>query len=179
MHCHRVRKLLVEYVDETLPIGQEEEVRQHLEGCRQCANLAEGMGRTVSLLQAMPRLETSPDFTRNLRRHLPVAVALSRRQPARAGFLSRVSQWASGRHPRRLSLVLAPLALGLGLAFFLWSPQAELPVSRLAPAQPVISQDAYLAALAREHVGYASEHPLVDTSAASLVVNAVSLSSSR
>lgn len=167
MKCSRVRKLLADYADETLSISLEEQVRLHLSSCRECAMLSEELTRTVGVLQALPKLETSPDFARQLRRHLPVAVALSRRQPARAGFLSWLQQRRS-QGTRRFGLVLAPVALGLGLALYLWSVAAIGPRGTVAEVEPVISEGAYLAAVAREHAGYASEHPLVDASAANL-----------
>ncbi|HHX41145.1 MAG TPA: zf-HC2 domain-containing protein [Armatimonadetes bacterium] len=167
MKCRRVRKLLTEYADETLSISVEEQVRLHLSSCRQCAMLSEELAHVVGVLQALPKLETSPDFAHQLRRHLPVAVALSRRPTARSGFLSWLHLWRpSGT--RRLGLVLTPIALGLGLALYLFSFSPLGSQGPVANMEPVISEGAYLATIAREHAGYVSEHPLIDSSAANL-----------
>ncbi|MBI3945298.1 MAG: zf-HC2 domain-containing protein [Armatimonadetes bacterium] len=175
MHCGKVRKLLADYADETLSMRAEEQVRRHMEGCRRCAGLAEGLARTAALVRVLPRLETSPEFVRNLRRHLPVAVALSRRTPEPAG----VRGWLSRHTPRgrqHYGLVLAPLALAVALLVYAWSIRTAPLVTA---SEPVISETAYLAAVAREHALYASEHPLMDTSAANLSVTLVSARKDR
>lgn len=163
MRCSRARKLLTDYWDETLSIGLEEQVRHHLSGCRECAELAADLQRTVAALHALPRLETSPDFVRQLRRHLPVAVALSRRAPARAGLANWLSHFRFGVRSR-FGIALAPIAIGLGLLLYTWGARIVSPVA----AGPVISEEAYLAAMAREHASYATEHPLIDSSAVNL-----------
>ena len=167
MKCRRVRKLLTEYADETLSISVEEQVRLHLSSCRRCATLSEELAQVVGMLQALPRLETSPDFAHQLRRHLPMAVALSRRAPARSGFLSWLHLWRP-TGTRRLGLVITPVALGLGLALYLFSLTSLGTQKPIANMEPVISEGAYLATIAREHAGYVSEHPLLDSSAANL-----------
>ncbi|NLC58614.1 MAG: hypothetical protein GX774_17415 [Armatimonadetes bacterium] len=169
MRCSRVRKLLTDYTDEALSIGVEEQVRQHLGGCRECAALAADLQSAVAALQSLPRLETSPDFTRQLRRHLPVAVALSRRAPARTGLAGWLSYLRSGS-PRRFGAVLAPIAVGLSVLLYVWGMHLGLPGVGPATAEPVISEDAYLAAMAREHASYATKQPLADSSAAILRV---------
>ncbi len=172
MRCSRVRKLLTDYVDVALNIGVEEQVRLHLNGCRECAELAADLQRAVAALQSLPRLETSPDFVRQLRRHLPVAVALSRRPPARAGLGGWLSHLRFGA-PRRFGAILAPIAVGLSVLLYVWG--ARIAVPGVGPAAgPVISEDAYLAAMAREHASYATEQPLADSSAAILRVTLAS-----
>jgi hypothetical protein len=61
-------------------------------------------------------------------------------------------------------LLAAPVAAVLALSLYLFGG-----ARRQAPAnQPVISEEAYLSAVAQEHAGYASDHPLIDTAAANL-----------
>lgn len=178
MRCSKVRTLLAEYVDQTLGIRLEECVREHLNACCECADLAKGMRHTVSLLRAMPRLETSPDFAHNLRRHLPVAVALSHRQPAHAGLLARLADRIPRSPGRRLGLVAIPLGAALGLALYVWSPGPP-PAVVTVPDQPVISEKNYLVGVAQEHAGYAGEHPLLDTSATNLSIVVASAPTNR
>ncbi len=168
MNCGKVRKILSEFLDEeTLSMRVEERVRLHLAECPECDRLARGLRGTVSLLQALPRVETSDEFLPNLRRHLPVAAALARRTPPRAGLLSWISDWMAWGHARRMGLVLAPAALSLSLGLYLWNGNHGFG----GAPEAVVSQNAYLTAVAREHASYAIEHPLTDPSVVTLAAN--------
>lgn len=168
MRCATVRRRLIDYSNGTLSISEEEQVRRHLERCPHCADLAEGLHQAAKVLRALPRLETSSEFVGSLRRHLPVAVALARRPPGPWGGLRR-RLLRKRRFQRHVGLVLVPVALALALWAYLWNLGAAPTATR-----PVISERAYLAAVAREHALYASEHPLMDTSAANLSATWVS-----
>lgn len=174
MRCYRVRKLLSEYLDETLSIHVEDQVRHHLDHCSRCADLASELRHTVALVQRLPRLETSAEFMPNLRRHLPIAVALQQRPTPREGLLARLAHRGERGRGYRFSMVLAPVALGFGLALYFLGMGSGAHMESTPPVTPVVSESDYLAALAREHAGYAVEHPVMDTSAANLKLTVAS-----
>lgn len=175
MRCVKVRRLLSAYVDETLNISVDERVRLHLDHCPDCARLAGDLRQSVTRLRELPPLVTSPDFMTNLHRHLSVAEGLSHRPLEPVGMRMRFAHWLLRGRKRRFGLVLAPVALGLSLGLYLWSA-GSLPLPAPAFAEPVITENAYLESVAREHAGFASEHPLMDTSAANLTVTLASTS---
>jgi len=60
-HCRELVELLGEYLEGTLAPGAEEELEEHLRGCRGCSALLDQLGDTVGLLGSVPLAATPPD----------------------------------------------------------------------------------------------------------------------
>ena len=61
LHCRELVELLGDYLEGTLAPGAEQELEQHLRGCRGCSALLDQLGDTVGLLGSVPLTATAPD----------------------------------------------------------------------------------------------------------------------
>jgi predicted anti-sigma-YlaC factor YlaD len=61
LRCRELVELLGEYLEGTLAPGAEEELEEHLRGCRGCSALLDQLGDTVGLLGSVPLAATPPD----------------------------------------------------------------------------------------------------------------------
>ncbi len=67
MDCERVKGLLSDYLDGTIPESDLAEVDDHLRRCSPCASEAEGLKETVDLLHALPRVKAPPELLEKVR----------------------------------------------------------------------------------------------------------------
>jgi hypothetical protein len=63
MRCKKVRNLMSLCLDGELTLGEEEEFREHLQGCDACAREYALLERTQSLLGSLPGTDPGEDFT--------------------------------------------------------------------------------------------------------------------
>ncbi len=59
--CRELVELLGDYLEGTLAPGAEQELEDHLRGCRGCSALLDQLGDTVGLLGSAPLAATPPD----------------------------------------------------------------------------------------------------------------------
>ena len=61
LRCRELVELLGDYLEGTLAPGAEQELEDHLRGCRGCSALLDQLGDTVGLLGSAPLAATPPD----------------------------------------------------------------------------------------------------------------------
>jgi len=66
MNCSKVEQWLSEYLESSLPPGDMERVKAHLESCPGCSALLAEMQSVLSLCRSYPSLEMDPDFTERI-----------------------------------------------------------------------------------------------------------------
>ena len=66
MNCSKIEQWLSEYMEASLPPGDMELVKAHLETCPGCSALLAEMQSVLSLCRDYPALEMDPDFTERI-----------------------------------------------------------------------------------------------------------------
>jgi len=107
--CGEFRRMLSEYIDNTLPANRAWAVEKHLTSCGACAAAVRELRATVDLLHAAPRYDTSDQFMATLHARLDT---VERGAAARPPFWLAVRRWFANAEggPNRVP------ALSLGLA---------------------------------------------------------------
>jgi hypothetical protein len=70
MDCERVRNLLSEFLDGSLPENGRSDVRAHLRECLPCRAVKEGLEETLRLLRGLPPVEAPPELLEGVRRRI-------------------------------------------------------------------------------------------------------------
>lgn len=70
MDCREFREQHLCYVDDTLPGVELVRMQMHLTECPECARHDATIRRSLMLFRNLPRIEPSPDFSKNLERKL-------------------------------------------------------------------------------------------------------------
>jgi len=70
MDCRDFREQHLCYVDDTLPGVELVRMQMHLTECPECARHDATIRRSLMLFRSLPRIEPSPDFSKNLERKL-------------------------------------------------------------------------------------------------------------
>ncbi len=168
--CQNTRALLSDYMENTLSGRAAWSVEKHLTACALCARYLREMQTTVSLLQTMPRRDTSDDFMARLHARLDTV------EPQAESSLARLTGWrerladcgAALRGPRvpALSLSLSAVALAAALAVNQWMPGAR--PSDTLPASKSAAVPAASAQTLNHHVALSASSPFDDPAAANL-----------
>ncbi len=109
MNCYRVRRILAQYCDGTLPTGDERRVQSHLALCPSCMTARQQYARSRAVLQALPVLRPPLHLLPSLR----ALASCERARRLEGNRLSgRASQWLAAFR-LRASLLMRPLALPL------------------------------------------------------------------
>lgn len=67
MDCERVKGVLSDYMERSLPESDLAEVDDHLRQCPPCASEAEGLKETIGLLHALPLVKAPPELVQKVR----------------------------------------------------------------------------------------------------------------
>ncbi|MBD3336381.1 MAG: hypothetical protein GF355_12780 [Candidatus Eisenbacteria bacterium] len=138
MRCKQALGRLSAYIDGELTLGEEEELRDHLDHCRACAGEQTRLTRTLGLLQSLP--EEDPGEAFNMAVMARIRRADETPAEARPSLRERLERWLTlWPAPRPALGVAAALVLGLavgaGLHQFLGgAPSAE----RSAAGEPAL-----------------------------------------
>ena len=76
MDCRDFRDQHLAFVDDTLPGVELVRMQMHLTECEECARHDATIRRSLMLFRNLPRIEPSPDFSKNLERKLQEAKLL-------------------------------------------------------------------------------------------------------
>ncbi|KPL10366.1 hypothetical protein AMJ71_03280 [candidate division TA06 bacterium SM1_40] len=68
--CRKIRGLVSDYLDDTLPVDQKRAFRAHLDRCGRCRRHVASLTRLVSEIRSMETLEPTPGFEVRLRHRL-------------------------------------------------------------------------------------------------------------
>lgn len=68
MECERIRDLLSDYRDGSLPESEVAAVSAHLRECRKCAEVADGLENTLRLLRDLPPVQAPPELLERILR---------------------------------------------------------------------------------------------------------------
>ena len=169
--CQQTRTLLSDYMENTLSGRESWNVEKHLTVCPPCSLYLREMQATVSLLQTMPRLDTSSDFMARLHAQLDTVEPAAQSPLARfAGWRDRLADFgAMLRSPRvpALSLSLSAVALVAALAVNQLTPTAKPAESASVPvSRPAVSAAATLNL--NHNVALSASNPFDDPAAANL-----------
>ncbi|MBI1861816.1 MAG: zf-HC2 domain-containing protein [Deltaproteobacteria bacterium] len=102
--CFFCQNLLSDFIEEILPATRHQELKDHLEGCKDCSHLHQNLKDTVGLLHKLPVSEINPDLRDQL-----LEASKSALRPWRSR--AKISRWAMG-------LTTPVLAAGLFLYLF-------------------------------------------------------------
>jgi len=121
MDCSRIEQWLSEYLEESLPAEEKEQVTKHLETCSSCSSLLTEMRLAFSLCEKYPTVEMDPDFIERI-------LLRTSGRPRTRSFRERFDQYF-------LSPLLTPrFAVGASLAALFLVLMTNLMVPRLSGA---------------------------------------------
>jgi len=122
-NCNQFQALIYDSIDGLLPTEKRKDIENHIQGCRECSQIYQGVKSVKQSLRALTPIKTSPDFETVLRTRISMERSLNRKS-----FL----YWPVGRP------IFAAAAVGvLVLAFFfINSSNNKLLTPNLQPVIP-------------------------------------------
>jgi len=91
MKCKTIHSKLIFFLEKELPVSEMEQVREHLENCRECNLFIEDMKKTLSILEVEKSPEINPFFYTSVKEKLDNSIA-KQKMPAGNPILVRVLQ---------------------------------------------------------------------------------------
>jgi hypothetical protein len=121
MSCQTVQEFFSEYLDNSLPAEERDQMTRHLARCRDCASRSEEVRRVSAMVRGIPAASPPARLTMRLR---VLASHERARRLARVSVSTRFRHWA-GRVRLFTDNLMRPVALpfagGLASAMFLFS----------------------------------------------------------
>ena len=116
MKCAAAQEMINDYVDGSLAPDLEAELRAHLEGCRDCLELARDFGSIVRGAKGLrtfePSLEVWPKIAAGVREALQEAPASAREKRSWLGTLWKPAGWAYAAAAALALVVVGGLVIG-------------------------------------------------------------------
>jgi anti-sigma factor RsiW len=131
MTCAEMEVLICDYVDGTLGPDARATVRQHLAGCRNCAEMARDAAAAVSFMERAAEVEPPPELMTRLLFEAPWAQARTSASGARNWFRRILHPILQPRFAMGMAMTILSFAM---LARFV-APARQLRASDLAPAK--------------------------------------------
>lgn len=164
MNCETLKPLVSEYIDGRLSPARSRQVRTHLDGCPECARLAQELQTLGGLLRSLPAAQTSADFDAGLARR----IARTRRPSPAQVWLQRIGNALCPsptllRPALALGSAAAAAAVAVGVVYF-ERPITPPPVPLVSTSidRPLVSQ------CVEQHRSYVAAQPLSDIAAQNL-----------
>ncbi len=128
MNCSEAKRLLSACVDRDLTFEQEEQLRQHLRACTECAQEMAGMEQLQALLRGLPETQPSADFYEAVCQRIEAARANPTVLSARPRF--SLGEFVRGAFASAWLRPAAGVALGLAIGLLVntgSAPERGLP----------------------------------------------------
>jgi len=152
MKCRQVKKLVMDYLDSTLPAAQSCELELHLQHCARCREGVESMRVVGETLRNLPQQQASADFWERLEARLPQRLSLSDR------LVARLEEWLQ-LPTRRWAMAGVGLAIASLLIFVTVKREGVEPT--VTQHQPSV---AYVMQCVEQHAVYAGDQTMPELS---------------
>jgi len=66
MNCHKIKELINDYIDQTIPAENSKKIEEHLKSCHSCKEEYLSLKEVVTALNDLPQVSPPQDFTQNI-----------------------------------------------------------------------------------------------------------------